>query len=97
MSKASEWARELEDVCREHSRIEREAVPRFFIPDGSGVPAAYADADGTPFFERVKGRWATEHALALAHWILDTFGEDAPKETASGGAPSNGVGETRTR
>ena len=75
VSKASEWAFGLNNLRKRVRQVECDEVPRFFRNDGSGIPAAYADTDGSAFFERTSGRWSPEDALALAHWILDTFGE----------------------
>lgn len=76
VSKAMAWAKRLEDARYCLNRIERDEVPNFFINDGSGTPAAYADEDGSPFFERVRGHWSKEDALRLAEWLIVTFGED---------------------
>jgi len=44
------------------------------IADGSSLPKAWVDVDGSPYFN-LKGKIDVADALRIAHWILDTFGE----------------------
>ena len=81
MSKASEWALAREEAKRRFERLEQDDVPVFRPRDECFYemsPAAWADTDGLPYFDNVKGKWTRANAIALAKWLLDTFGEEMP-------------------
>ena len=75
MSKASEWVRHLAAAKLDYEHLEREEVPRSFMPDGTGAPVVFVQENGQPYFANVRGTWSIEDALILAAWIQETFGE----------------------
>lgn len=86
MSKASEWARLHERIKHEVEELEEQRwgdherkKPIFQLPGRMGTTTIVSQAiidDDYGLRVSVGGtRMSPEQALALAHWILDTFGE----------------------
>ena len=81
MSKASEWADRLKNAKKMLAGVEQDQARTlaFTLPSETLAPPdmiAFVDTDGSPYFEKVRGRWAKYDALALALWIVDTFGDE---------------------
>lgn len=73
MSKAIKWANRLRAAREELAECDGQP-PCVLIADGSSLPKAWVDVDGSPYFN-LKGKIDVADALRIAHWILDTFGE----------------------
>ncbi len=69
MSKASEWHQHLEAYIEEHR-------PEIHDPDDEHGEQVLASVDDYGDMEiEHHGHWSKTRAIALARWILDTFGE----------------------
>lgn len=83
MSKASAWGRTMTGLRTQMDAIyaQEGKRPEFSVPYGSGrLVAAQVDDAGALRVGNGNGRSLTNaEALALAQWLLDTFGEEEPR------------------
>ncbi len=66
MSKASDYAERVKEV--------NSAKPKFFTDDEDGKKMVAADIDSLGLMNTYEKVWTGEEALALAAWIIETFG-----------------------